>query len=103
MTSISQVQPSAALRPKYVVFAVIAAMVAYLLYHNESFLLIPDHPVWNHYAPFKWWLLGHGVAGGLGLVLVPMQFSDRLRARYTKFHRIVEEAINICLLNVNAP
>jgi len=103
MTTISQVQPPVALRPKYVVFAVIAAMMAYVLYHNESFLLIPDHPVWNHYAPFKWWLLGHGVAGGLGLVLVPMQFSDRLRARYTKFHRIVEEAINICLLNVNAP
>ena len=100
MTSISQVQPPAALRPKYVVFAVIAAMMAYVLYHNESFLLIPDHPVWNHYAPFKWWLLAHGVAGGLALVLVPMQFSDRLRARYTKFHRVVGRIYVACALTL---
>ena len=44
-------------RIKHLVFAVIAATAAYVLDHNERFLLDAAHPVWNHYEPFKWWLL----------------------------------------------
>ena len=51
------------LRPKTVVFALIAVMTAYVIAHNERFLLDPNHPVWQHYATFKWWLLPHGIAG----------------------------------------
>jgi uncharacterized membrane protein len=100
MSILSQAQAPAAFRPKYIVFAIIAVMMAYVLYHNESFLLIPDHPVWGHYQTFRWWLLAHGLAGGLGLVLVPMQFSDRLRARYTKFHRIIGRIYVACALTL---
>lgn len=76
-------------RAKYVVFAAIAGMTAYVLYHNERFLIEPNNPVWQHYAPFKWWLLPHGLAGACALLLVPTQFSDRLRRRFTRTHRIV--------------
>ena len=89
MSDVAQTQPSAAFRPKYVVFAVIAAMMAYVFYHRELDLFNPSHPIWQHYEPYKWWLLTHGSVGGLALVLVPLQFSDRLRARYAKVHRIV--------------
>src|SRR5215468_7077123 len=98
MSDISQAQTPMAFRPKYVVFAVIAAMMAYVLYHNEMFLVMPDHPIWQHYAPFKWWLLTHGVAGGLALILVPLQFSDRLRARYAKVHRVIGRIYVVCAL-----
>jgi uncharacterized membrane protein len=98
MSDISQANSPAAFRPKYVVFAVIAAMMAYVLYHNEMFLVMPDHPIWQHYAPFKWWLLTHGVAGGLALILVPLQFSDRLRARYAKVHRVIGRIYVVCAL-----
>jgi uncharacterized membrane protein len=81
-------QQSTGFRPKYVVFACIAAMAAYVLYHNERFLLDAAHPVWQHYEPFKWWLLPHGVAGFCALILAPMQFSDRLRLRFTTLHRV---------------
>jgi uncharacterized membrane protein len=74
---------------KYVVFSVIAAMTLYVLYHNERFLIEPSNPIWQHYAPFKWWLLPHGVFGAVVIVLGPLQFSDRLRRRYTKAHRIL--------------
>lgn len=63
--------------------------MAYVLYHNESFLIKHDHPIWEHYEPFKWWLLPHGVAGACALFLGPMQFSDRLRQRYLKLHRVI--------------
>src|ERR1700687_1088668 len=82
-------QPVSWLRPKYLLFAFIGLMMAYVLRHNESFLLNRADPVWQHYQPFKWWLLPHGLAGACALLLGPMQFSDRLRQRYVKLHRIV--------------
>ncbi len=75
-------------RAKYVVFAFIAAMTAYVLYHNERFLVDPAHPIWQHYEPFKWWLLPHGIAGACALILAPMQFSERLRSRFKTLHRV---------------
>jgi uncharacterized membrane protein len=76
-------------RPKYVVFAFIGLMIAYVLQHNESFLIHPKDPVWQHYHPFRWWLLPHGLAGACAIFLGPLQFSDRLRQRFTKLHRVV--------------
>jgi uncharacterized membrane protein len=81
-------QPVSWLRPKYLLFAFIGLMMAYVLRHNESFLLNRADPVWQHYQPFKWWLLPHGLAGACALLLGPMQFSDRLRQRYAKLHRV---------------
>jgi hypothetical protein len=75
-------------RTKHVVFTFIAAMAAYVLYHNERFLIDAAHPVWRHYEPLKWWLLPHGVAGACALILAPMQFSERLRLRFTTLHRV---------------
>ena len=50
-------------RPKTFAFVAVAIMAAYVLYRNERFLIDPAHPVWQHYEPFKWWLLPHGLAG----------------------------------------
>ena len=76
------------LRSKYLLFAFIGLMIAYVLRHNEHFLIDASDPVWQHYQPFKWKLLPHGLAGACALLLGPMQFSDRLRQRYAKFHRV---------------
>jgi uncharacterized membrane protein len=81
--------PASWLRPKYFVFAFIFAMMAYVFNHNERFLLDSSHPAWQHYGVFKWWLLPHGVGAACALLLGPMQFSDRLRKRYTKLHRVL--------------
>jgi uncharacterized membrane protein len=80
---------SSFLRRKYLVFAFVGLMVAYVLNHNESFLIHANDPAWHHYQPFKWWLLPHGIAGACALLLGPMQFSDRLRKKYAKVHRVV--------------
>jgi uncharacterized membrane protein len=80
---------SSFLRPKYFVFAFVGLMVAYVLNHNESFLIHANDPAWHHYQPFKWWLLPHGITGACALLLGPMQFSDRLRKKYAKVHRVV--------------
>ena len=74
---------------KYTVFILIAIMSTYVLYHNERFLIDSSHPVWQHYESFKWWLLPHAVFGTIVLVFAPFQFSDRLRQRFTKSHRVM--------------
>jgi len=88
MSASRQAQSSDGFRAKHLVFAFIGVMIAYVLYHNERFLFDPTHPVWQHYETFKWWLLPHGVVGACALLLAPMQFSDRLRARFRKLHRV---------------
>jgi uncharacterized membrane protein len=77
------------IRAKYVVFSAIALASLYVLYHNERFLIDSNHPAWQHYGPFKWWLLPHGVFGAIVLLFAPLQFSERLRQRYTKAHRVM--------------
>jgi uncharacterized membrane protein len=76
-------------RAKYFLFAFIGLMFAYVLRHNEHFLVDSKDPFWPHIQTFKWWLLPHGLAGACALILGPMQFSDRLRKRFTKVHRVV--------------
>ena len=56
---------------------------------DERFLIEPDNPIWRHYAEIAFWLVPHAVAGTCALLLAPLQFSERLRKRYTTAHHIV--------------
>jgi hypothetical protein len=76
-------------RPKTAIFAAVGAMTLYVLYHNERFLIEPDNPAWRHYAEIAFWLVPHAIAGSCALLLAPLQFSERLRKRYTTAHHIV--------------
>jgi uncharacterized membrane protein len=77
------------LRPKYLLFAFIGLLYVYVLIHSEGFLINSKDEEWKHIASFKWWLLPHGLAGACALILGPLQFSDRLRQRFTKLHRVM--------------
>src|SRR5215470_9983050 len=83
------VGPFPRIRAKYFLFGVVGLMLAYVVVHDESFLVNPNDPIWSHYEPFKWWLLPHGIAGACALLLGPMQFSERLRCRFKKLHRVL--------------
>jgi hypothetical protein len=74
---------------KHVVFSVIVVASVYVLYHNERFLIDSSHPAWQRYEAFKWWLLPHGIFGAIVLLFAPFQFSERLRQRFTKAHRVM--------------
>src|SRR5262249_52797221 len=92
MTNTTGVMPAreaGGFRLKYLVFTAIAAMMGYVLYHNERFIIDAAHPIWNHYEPFRWWLLPHGFAGACALILAPLQFAEGLRRRYTVVHRTI--------------
>lgn len=76
-------------RAKYVFFACVGIMTAYVLAHNERFLIEPLNPLWARFAPVKWWLYPHAFAGACALLVAPLQFSDRLRKRFTRMHRVM--------------
>ena len=88
-TAAVAVRRGSRLRPKYLIYGLVGLMILYVLGHNEYFLIDSKAEVWHHYEPFKWWLLPHGLAGACAILLGPMQFSTRLRQRYTKLHRVV--------------
>jgi hypothetical protein len=77
------------IKAKYVVFSVIAVASLYVMYHNERFLVDSAHPAWQRYEAFKWWLLPHGVFGAIVLCFAPFQFSERIRQKFTKAHRVM--------------
>ena len=77
------------LNAKRVTFIAIALASLYVMYHNERFLIDSEHPAWKHYEAFKWWLLPHGIFGAIVLVFAPFQFSERIRQRFTKAHRVM--------------
>jgi hypothetical protein len=74
---------------KQVVFTAIALATLYVLWHNERFVVQPENPAWLHYGPFKWVLLPHAIFGSIVLGFAPFQFSNRLRQRFPKAHRIM--------------
>ncbi|HKB96399.1 MAG TPA: DUF2306 domain-containing protein [Rhizomicrobium sp.] len=76
-------------RPKYLLFALIALMYLYVLWTNESFLFNSKDPEWPHIAPFRWFLLPHGMAAAFALFLGPLQFSERLRRRFATVHHVM--------------
>lgn len=89
-------------RPKYLLFAFIGLMAAYVLHHTEHFLIDAKDPEWPHIQSFKWWLLPHGTAGATAFLLGAMQFSDRLRLHFTKLHRVLGRIYIACVF-VAAP
>src|SRR5215203_7357675 len=81
--------PRVKIKGKYLIFFLIAVMTVYVMQHNERFLIDSEHPAWQRYESFKWILLPHGVFGTIVLLFAPFQFSDRLRQRFTKAHRVM--------------
>ena len=74
-------------RSKHLLFAAIAAMMAYVIVHVERFLIEPSNPAWEHFGKYGWTIVAHGVAGAVAMLVGPLQFSERLRTRAPQWHR----------------
>src|SRR5581483_1362245 len=65
------------------------ALTVLATYEKNARVLDPGSPIARHYAPATWFLPVHGIFGILALGLAAFQFSNRLRARYLRMHRIL--------------
>jgi hypothetical protein len=52
---------SALFRPKYLLFAVIAAAFFYVMWIDERFFLDSGDPAWQHFGPLKLWLFPYAL------------------------------------------
>ena len=60
-----------------------------MISHNERFIIDPQSEDWRYFQAVRWWLPVRGLAGVLALFLGPLQFSNRIRQRHLRQHRIV--------------
>lgn len=70
-------------------FMALGLMTLFVFYKDESFIFHPHSPDWNRYYSFRWLLVPDALAGLIALGLGPTQFSNRLRRRNLRLHRIL--------------
>lgn len=73
---------------KVVFFLCFALVTAFVTYMKNARILDAASPIAQHFAPAGWVLVVHAFFGSIALALGPLQFSNRLRARNLKLHRI---------------
>jgi uncharacterized membrane protein len=74
---------------KLVFFVVFFGLTILATYEKNARILDPMSPIARHYAPAKWYLPVHAIFGMLAMGLAAFQFSNRLRARYLRMHRLL--------------
>ena len=89
MTMTHPVPAATRINAKWALLAVMALLTLGVIWTDERFLVDSADEEWAHIAPFRWWLLIHGVAGFAALFIGPLQFSERLRRTHTKLHRVL--------------
>jgi uncharacterized membrane protein len=87
---------------KWTLFAVMGLLVLGVMWTDERFLVDSTDKEWAHIAPFKWWLLVHGLAGATALFIGPFQFSERLRRGNPALHRLMGK-VYIAAIVIAAP
>lgn len=88
--------------PKQVFWLVFGLMTLLVIYIYEVPFLDPESQIWQHFARVTWWLVPHGVLGGIALIAGPLQFSSRLRRWNLRFHRLLGRIYLGCVL-ISAP
>lgn len=85
------------IKAKHVFFFFFGLLTLFVLYRYEVPLLDSQSPARQHFANVKWWLIPHGIAGGIALLLAPLQYSSRLRQRYLRLHRVMGRLYVVCV------
>ena len=76
-------------RIKVIFFAVFFATTIFAAYEKNARILDPTSPVARHFAPAGWFLVVHAFFGILAMAVAAFQFSNRMRTRHLRVHRIL--------------
>jgi uncharacterized membrane protein len=74
---------------KLVFFILFGLLTIFVTYMKNARIFDPTSEIAQHFAPVKWYLVPHAFFGALAMLLGAFQFSNRLRARYLKTHRML--------------
>jgi len=70
-------------------FILFGLLTIFVTYMKNARIFDPTSEIAQHFAPVKWHLVPHAFFGALAMLLGVFQFSNRLRARYLKTHRML--------------
>lgn len=70
-------------------FILFGLLTIFVTYMKNARIFDPTSEIAQHFAPVKWYLVPHAFFGALAMLLGVFQFSNRLRARYLKTHRML--------------
>jgi uncharacterized membrane protein len=87
---------------KLIGFAIFFAATAFVTYMKNAQIFNPASPIARHFAPATMFLIPHAIFAGLAMVMGAFQFSNRLRARHLKLHRVMGYIYVICVA-IGAP
>ena len=91
------IQQGFSFKAKHAWLLLFAAMIVFVFFNRDTALFDENSPLRRRYAVVPWWMLVHGIAGAVALFLAPFQFSQRLRRRYLKLHRIMGRVYVACV------
>jgi uncharacterized membrane protein len=74
---------------KLLFFLLFGAATVFVTYMKNAHVFDPSSEIARHFAPVTWYLIPHAFFGALAMTLGAFQFSNRLRARYLKVHRVM--------------
>ena len=88
-TAVRSVRPHRRSQKKLIFFAIFFAATAFVTFMKNREILQPTSLVAQHFAPGMAFLIPHAIFAGVAMVMGAFQFSNRLRARYLRAHRII--------------
>jgi uncharacterized membrane protein len=74
---------------KLAFFVIFGLLTVFVTYMKNARVFDPASEIAQHFAPVRWYLVPHAFFGTLAILLGAFQFSNRLRARYLKTHRML--------------
>jgi len=74
---------------KLVLFVLFFAMTAIAVYDKDARVFDPTSPIARHFGSVKWYVIVHGFFAAIAMAVAAFQFSNRLRARYLRIHRVL--------------
>ena len=84
------------------VFLLFFALTIFAAYEKNARILDPTSPIAQHFAPAKWYLPVHAFFGVIAMAVAAFQFSNRLRARYIRLHRVLGY-VYVTSVSISAP
>jgi uncharacterized membrane protein len=76
-------------RATFLFFVVFFALTVFSIYDKDARVFDSTSPIAQHFAPAKWYVLVHGFFAAIAMAVAAFQFSNRLRARYLRIHRVL--------------
>ena len=74
---------------KLVLFVIFGLLHVLVTHMKNARIFDATSEIAQHFAAVKWYLVPHAFFGALAMMLGAFQFSNRLRARYLKTHRML--------------